>query len=111
MLSLNGDNKMASGCGLSRKINRRTGTSFLYFWRYEDGKKHEKYLGRADDKNAELKGVNMMLSFYRKQDEELHRKIGELVKQIATNGRGRPLSPISESPAKLHPDYLPEMED
>lgn len=102
---------MASGCGLSRKTNRRTGTSFLYFWWYDNGKKHEKYLGRADDKNAEIAGVTMMLSFYRKQDEELHRKIGELVKQIATSGRSRLLSPISESPAKLRPDYLPEMED
>lgn len=102
---------MASGCGLSRKINKKTGTNFLYFWWYEDGEKHEKYLGRADNKNAELKGVNMMLSFYRKQDEELHRKIGDLVKQIATSGRSEPVSLLLKSSAKLRSDYLPELED
>ncbi|MFQ6134845.1 MAG: hypothetical protein ACE5KU_03400, partial [Nitrososphaerales archaeon] len=90
---------MVSGCGLSRKTNRRTGTSFLYFWWYEDGEKHEKYLGRTDNKKAELKGVGMMLSFYRKQDEELHRKIGELVKNLVTSGRGEPISPLPDTSA------------
>ncbi len=103
---------MTSGCGLSRKVNRRTSTSFLYFWWYENGKKHEKYLGRADDKKAERQGIRMTLSLYRRQDEELHRKIGDLVKQLATGERREPTSPPSDaSAAKMHPDYLPELED
>jgi hypothetical protein len=104
---------MRSGCGISRKTNRKTATTFLYFWWYEDGQKHEKYLGRADDKNAELQGDSLLLSFYRKQDEELHRAINELVQRIKPREHiaTEPQPPPTTHKAPPPPDYLPEMED
>jgi hypothetical protein len=94
---------MVSGCGLSRKSNRKAGTTFLYFWWYEYGKKREQYLGRVEDIEAETRGLRMMLSFYRKQDESLHHTIGEIVERLTTM---RPHKPLPN----IHVEYLPETE-
>jgi len=95
---------MRSGCGLSRKHNQKADTIFLYFWRYEEGKKLERYLGRADDPSAETKGLQLMLSFYRRQDEDLHQRIGKIAEQLTTRIR-------IEKPEPSRPDYLPETEE
>ena len=103
---------MVSGCGISRKTNKTKGTSFLYFWWYEDGVKNEKYLGRADERQAETEGAKMMLSFYRRQDKELHQKIGQLVEQLIVERSMSPKKPSTNaSKTKPTPDYLPEFED
>ncbi len=95
---------MKSGCGLSRKHNQKAGAIFLYFWRYEEGKKLEQYLGRADDQSAETKGLQLMLSFYRRQDEDLHQRIGRIAEQLAARSR-------TVEPESSRPDYLPETEE
>ncbi len=103
---------MVTGCGLSGKTNKRKGARFLYFWWYENGRKNEKYLGRFDDNNAKIKGLNMMLRFYRKQDAELHIKIGELSEKLVAikiNEYSLPLS--NSSVISNSPDYMPELED
>ena len=104
--------QLTSGCGLSRKINNKTNSTFLYYWYYQDKKKHEKYLGRADDKTAEIRGAQMMLEFYRNQDEELHKTINKLETLTTTTSSSATISPlIQDSSIKKKPDYLPEMED
>jgi hypothetical protein len=95
---------MKFGCGLSRKHNKKSYITFLYFWYYEDGTKHEQYLGRDDDQSAETKGLQLMLSFYRHQDESLHQKIGKITEQLATQNR-------AGKPDLSNTDYLPETEE
>ncbi|MCL4436632.1 MAG: hypothetical protein M1503_09165 [Thaumarchaeota archaeon] len=95
---------MKSGCGISRKHNQKANSTFLYFWRYEDGKKLEQYLGREDDQSAETKGLQLMLSFYRRQDDDLHQRIGKVAEKLASRRR-------VEKPVPLRPDYLPETEE
>ncbi|OHE53604.1 MAG: hypothetical protein A3K61_04825 [Thaumarchaeota archaeon RBG_16_49_8] len=95
---------MKSGCGLSRKHNKKADTIFLYFWRYEEGQKLEQYLGRADDPSAETKGLQLMLSFYRLQDEDLHQRIRRIEAQLVARSR-------IEKPEPSRPDYLPETEE
>jgi|TARA_B100000315_G_scaffold178048_1_gene166692 hypothetical protein len=103
---------LVSGCGLSRKTNNRTNSTFLYFWHYQEGKKYEKYLGRADDKAAKLKGDRKMLAFYRKKDEELHRMIGKLQSQISTSIPHKSSKPSKHLPiTEKKPNYLPDFED
>jgi len=103
---------MVSGCGLSRKLNRRTNSTFLYFWYYKDGKKSEKYLGRADDEEANLRGAHEMLGFYRKLDKELHQIISKLESQIVTNIPSKSSIPLAHPPiTEKRPNYLPDYED
>lgn len=104
---------MVSGCGLSKKTNKKVNSTFLYFWYYKDGKKTEKYLGKVDDEEANQKGIHAMLAFYRNQDEELHRKIKKMESQMTSNNISNKsiiqttLQPIIQK----KPDYLPDFED
>ena len=103
---------MVLGCGLSRKNNKKTNSTFLYFWYYKDGKKSEKYLGKVDNEEANLKGAREMLSFYRNQDKELHRIIDTLELQIATRNTQKSIIPTILRPnTEKKPNYLPDFED
>lgn len=103
---------MASGCGISKKLNKKTNTTFLYFWKYKDGKKTEKYIGRADDKEADIKGAKIMLEFYQNQDKELHIIIKNLETKIVLNNTyNKLLTPKSITNMKKLPYYLPDFED
>jgi|TARA_B100001964_G_C14123711_1_gene549518 hypothetical protein len=106
------DNKLVSGCGLSRKTNKRANSKFLYFWYYQDGKKFEKYLGRVDDEKANLKGAHEMLAFYRNQDEELHQMIEKLETQTVNNSSHKSSIHTIHLPiTEKKPNYLPDFED
>lgn len=103
---------MVSDCGLSRKTNKKTNSIFLYFRYYKDGKKIEKYLGRADDAKANLKGSQEMLKFYRNQDEELHQMIKKLEIQISNNSVNNSKVSMTHNPIiRIRPDYIPDFED
>tara|TARA_B100000315_G_C14523273_1_gene562586 strand:+ start:648 stop:959 length:312 start_codon:yes stop_codon:yes gene_type:complete len=103
---------LVSGCGLSRKTNRKTNSTFLYFWYYKDGKKSEKYLGREDDKEANLKGAREMLAFYRKKDKELHIIMSKLELQITSSiPRKSSITSTYPSITEKKPNYLPDFED
>jgi len=100
---------MQIGCGTSRKFNRKVGARFLYFWWYQGGKKYEKYLGREGDVEAELEGARQMFSYFRRQDEELHRVMGRLEEKI-TVGMYAEVSSKEELGGEP-PSYLPELEE
>jgi len=96
---------MIHGCGISKKHNKKMGINFLYFWEYELGSKKEKYLGREDDRKAKLRGIYLMLSYYRKIDSEIHRKIGELMKQLTAD-----VSEKNSDNESKKDNYYPELE-
>jgi len=106
---------MVFGCGLSNKTNKKTGTLFQYFWWYEDGKKHEKYLGKSGSEKVNQAGIMLRLAYYRKYDQELHKIISELAEKSETT---IDISPRPESPttptiqtAESQQNYIPETEE
>jgi hypothetical protein len=103
---------MTFGCGISNKTNRNTKSSFQYFWWYINGKKHEKYLGRSDTMEAELKGKRMMLSYYREQDSILHKRIGDLVTSLSLiAGKSTSVPDGIKNNELKKKNFLPEQED
>jgi hypothetical protein len=65
---------------MSIVVKKIPGGKYLYFQTYQDGKKREVYLGRADDVRAWIKGRNLLSDYKAKQIEDVDSQIIERMK-------------------------------